>query len=49
LFSLGMFYAVHYYFSGTFPTGPYFLLFTIPAILFFVYRYLTLNTLSQTQ
>jgi hypothetical protein len=49
LFSLGLFYAVHYYFSGVFPVGPYFILFTIPALLFFAYRYLTLNALSKLQ
>ncbi|HLG35427.1 MAG TPA: hypothetical protein VI757_11150 [Bacteroidia bacterium] len=48
-FSLGMFYALNFYFSGAFPAGPYFLIFTIPALLFFIYRYVTLNVLSKTE
>ncbi len=47
-FSLGMFYALSFYFSGIFPTGPYFLLFTLPALLFFIYRYVTFTAVTNT-
>jgi hypothetical protein len=43
LFSLGAFYAIHYYEAGRFPEGPAFLIFALPSLIFLSYWFVSMN------